>query len=607
MSSASSVSPRVSEPIRLAADFVIVGGGIAGVCAALAAARNGAKVVLVQDRSILGGNASSEVRMHIVGADCHGTRPGARESGLIEELKLEDAARNPHRSYSQWDLLLYEKVTSEPNITLLLDTDCVGCELDLSGGGRRITAVRAVRNSTEDSFVITAPLFADCSGDGRLAVEAGAEFMTGREAKSDYGESLAIDVADPQTLGSSILFTAREYGTPQPFIAPTWVRTFKKHEFKHRPVRGYEYGYWWSEWGGQLNTLKDNAAIRHELLRIALGIWNYIKNSGEHPDSANWALDWVGAIPGKRETRRFLGPHVLTQQDVESGRVFADQVAYGGWWLDLHPPSGVDAIDEEPCVQHHFPHLYTIPLGCLHSRNVANLFLAGRNISATHVAFASTRVMGTCAVMGQAIGTAAARMRAKAGAGIGAFYTREELGTLQQQLLRDDAFLPGLGHGDAIDLARHATVSASGEAVGSPARNVIDGQTRELPTHLGPWADGATHRWESAALPAWLELAWPEPRTVSEIHLTFDSGFHRELILSASDITTSKTVRGPQPELVRDYDILLDGEVVVSVTGNYLRKRIHRLPRAIKASRLRLAVRATHGVETARVFEVRAY
>lgn len=607
MSSVSSVSPPEAGPLRLAADLVVVGGGIAGVCAALAAARNGAKVVVIQDRSVLGGNASSEVRMHIVGADCHGTRPGARESGLIEELKLEDAARNPHRSYSQWDLLLYEKVVGEPNITLLLDTDCVGCELDLSGGTRRITAVRAVRNSTEDTFVITAPLFADCSGDGRLGVEAGADFTTGREAKADHGESLALDVADAHTLGSSILFMARRHDAPQPFIAPTWVRAFQKHEFKHRPIRGYEYGYWWSEWGGQLNTLKDNAAIRHELLRIALGIWNYIKNSGDHPDSANWALDWVGAIPGKRETRRFLGPHVLTQQDVEGGRVFPDQVAYGGWWLDLHPPSGVDAVDEEPCVQHHFPHLYTIPLRCLYSRNIANLFLAGRNISATHVAFASTRVMGTCAVMGQAIGTAAALMRGKLHTGVGDFFATEQIAALQQRLRRDDAFLPGLGHGDAADLARHATSRASSELAGSPALSVLDGHTRELPTHLGPWADGASHRWESAALPAWLELTWPEPRVVSEIHLTFDSGFQRELILSASDITTSKTVRGPQPELVRDYDLLLDGEVVVTVSDNYLRKRIHRLPRTIKAGRLRLAVQGTHGAAGARVFEVRVY
>lgn len=607
MHTASSVSSRELRVLRLDADFVVVGGGVAGVCAALSAARNGAKVVLVQDRSVLGGNASSEVKMHIVGADCHGTRPGARESGLIEELKLEDAARNPHRSYSQWDLLLYEKVALEPNITLLLDTDCTGCELDLSSGARRITAIKAVRQSTEDAFVITAPLFADCSGDGRLGMEAGADFTIGREAKSAYGESLALDAADQHTLGSSILFTARKHATPQPFIAPTWVRKFEQHEFKHRPVKGYEYGYWWSEWGGQLDTLKDNAAIRHELLRIALGIWNYIKNSGHHPDSANWALDWVGAIPGKRETRRFLGAHVLTQQDIESGRVFPDAVAYGGWWLDLHPPSGVDAIDEEPCVQHHFPHLYTIPLRSLYSRNVANLFLAGRNISATHVAFASTRVMGTCSVMGQAIGTAAALARNEPGLAIGEFFDALELSRLQQCLLRDDAFLPGLRHEEAADSARQAVITTSGEVAGSPARSVTDGHTRELFSHLGPWADGATHRWESTALPAWIELSWPEPRAIAEIHVTFDSGFQRELILSPSDSTTSKTVRGPQPELVRDYDVLLDDRVVASVAGNYLRKRVHTLSSPVAASRLRLLVKATHGVPAARVFEIRAY
>lgn len=591
----------------LCTDFVVVGGGLAGVCAALAAARNGTKVVLVQDRSVLGGNASSEVKMHVVGADCHGTRPGARESGLIEELKLEDAARNPHRSYSQWDLLLYEKVALEPNITLLLDTVCVGCEVDVAAGRRRITAIKAVRHSTEDTFTITAPFFADCSGDGRLGSAAGADFVVGREAKSDYGESLALDVADRHTLGSSILFTAREHATPQPFIAPSWVRSFKKHEFKHRPVKGYEYGYWWSEWGGQLDTLKDNAAIRHELLRIALGIWNYIKNSGEHPDSANWALDWVGAIPGKRETRRFVGPHVLTQQDVEGGRVFADAVAYGGWWLDLHPPSGVDAVDEEPCVQHHFPHLYTIPLGCLHSRNVANLFFAGRNISATHVAFASTRVMGTCAVMGQAIGTAAALGRAHAPQSIAEIFDSAGIERLQQRLLRDDAFLPGVRPNDPADLVASAVATASSESPDGLARHVLDGHTRELVAHLGPWADGGTHRWESTALPAWIELALPAAVAVREIHLTFDSGFQRELILSASDATTRKTLRGAQPELVRDYDVLLDDAVVVSVVGNLVRKRVHRLPAAVSASRLRVLVKSTHGVPSARVFEIRAY
>ncbi len=593
---------------ELQTDFVVVGGGLAGVCAALAAARNGAKVILLQDRSVLGGNASSEIRMHTVGADIHGRRPGARESGLIEELRLEDAARNPHRSYSQWDLLLYEKVTAEPNLTLLLDTDCTGCTVETDPAGtRRITAIDAVRQSTEDVFTIRAPLFADCSGDGRLGVEAGADFTVGREAQAEYGESLALPAADRQTLGSSILFTARRHDTPQPFRAPAWVRRFQKHEFKFRPIEGFEYGYWWAEWGGQLDTLKDNAAIRHELLRIALGVWDYVKNSGDHPGSANWALDWVGALPGKRESRRFLGPHVLTQQDLEAGRIFPDTVAYGGWPLDLHPPSGIDAIEEPPCRHIHLDHLYAIPLRALHSRNVANLFFAGRNMSATHVAFASTRVMATCAVMGQAVGTAAALAAARGARSLAAHFTPAELTRLQQRLLRDDAFLPAHRNEDPGDLARLATVTASDATRSGTAGQVNDGFTRELFPALGPWADGATHRWESATLPAWIELAWVHPQTITEIHLTFDSGFERELTLSASDHTTRKIVRGPQPELVRDYEVWLDGRSVLTVSDNYLRKRVHRLAQPVAASRLRLLAKATHGLAHARVFEIRAY
>lgn len=593
---------------ELETDILVVGGGLAGVCAALAAARNGRQVVLLQDRSVLGGNSSSEIRMHVVGADIHGRRPGARESGLIEELRLEDAARNPQRSPALWDLLLYEKVMAEPKITLLLDTDCVGGTTEpTSDGSRRLISAEAVRQSTEEHFQIRAPVFIDCSGDGRLGIEVGAEVTVGREAKSDYGESLALEVADRQTLGSSILFMARRHETPQPFRAPDWVRRFKKDDFKFRPISGYEYGYWWAEWGGHLDVLKDNPAIRHELYRIALGIWDYVKNSGDHPDSAHWALDWVGALPGKRESRRFLGPHVLTQQDLQAGRIFPDAVAYGGWPLDLHPPSGVDAVNEWPCRHIELPNLYSIPLRSLYSRNVANLFLAGRNISATHVAFASTRVMATCATMGQAVGTAAALMVAQGGRSIAATFGADVIGQLQQRLLRDDAFLLSVRNTDPGDLARRATITASSEATGGEAAQVIDGVTRALVPGFGPWADAASHGWISTALPAQLELSWPRPQTIAEIHVTFDSGFERELTLSASDSANRKIIRGAQPELVRDYDLLVDGRIVLSIRDNIVRKRVHRLATPVSGSRLSLSVLATHGTTAARVFEVRVY
>ena len=583
-------------------DLCVIGGGLSGVCAAVSAARRGSRVVLVQDRPVLGGNASSEIRMHVVGADCHGTRPGARETGLLEEFRLDDAVRNPHRSYSQWDILLYEKVTLEPNITLLLNATCDGCETFAENGVKMIRSAHVTRPSTEEAFVITAKFFADCSGDGRLGLEAGADFLRGRESKATFGESLACDAADEQTLGSSILITSRRYNTPQPFIAPSWIRKFERGDFVHRPIGSWEYGFWWAEWGGQLDTIADNEKIRHELYRIALGIWDYIKNSGEYPESANWALDWVGALPGKRESRRFVGPHVLTEQDIMSGRTFEDDVAYGGWWLDLHPPSGVDAVDEPPCVQHHIPHLYGIPLRCLHSRNVGNLFFSGRNISATHVAFASTRVMGTCAVMGQAVGTAASLL---APGDIAAQSTPEKLFEIQQALLKDDAFLPGVANADLLDLARKAEVFASTNE--SAAAAVVNGLGRPIHGNWGPWATEAGNGWTAGELPAWLELRWIEPWKISEVHLTFCTGLQRELTLSPSDRVTAQMVRGPQPETVRDYDLCVDGRVVAEVRGNYQRKRRHKLPEGLRADRVRVRVLATQGAPEAVISEIRVY
>jgi hypothetical protein len=595
---------------HLETDFLVAGGGLAGICAAIAAARHGARVILVQDRSVLGGNASSEIKMHAVGADCHGKKPGARESGIIEEILLEDAVRNPHRSYSQWDLLLYEKVRLEPNITLLLDTDLIGVDVDPRPDGQRvIRRVRAVRQPTEDEFFITAVYFADCTGDGRLGAEAGADCQIGREAKITFGETLARDVADRQTLGSSILITARQHDQPQPFRAPAWTRRFQLSDFKHRPILSYEYGYWWFEWGGQLDSIKDNERIRHELLRIALGVWDYIKNSGHHSDSANWALEWVGALPGKRESRRFLGPHVLTEHDVLSGRIFPDQVAYGGWPIDLHPPSGVDVPDEPPYTPTYFPHLYSIPLRSYHSRNITNLFFAGRNISASHVGFASTRVMKTCAVGGQAIGTAAALWlrRAQPEPDITALSTPAQLRELQQTLLRDDAFLPGLRNEDPADLARRAIVtSTSAIETHSPPR-VLDGITRDLKASFGAWSADAVHAWESTTTPATLTLTLPSPVALQEIHLTFDTGFPRQLCLSPSDGTTRMLIRGPQPETVKHYRLLIDGVVVAEEKNNFLRKRIHRLPAPLPGRIVALESLATHGAERARLFEIRLY
>jgi len=592
---------RVVTTKNLDADVVVIGGGMAGVCAAIAAARNGASVVLIQDRPVLGGNSSSEIRMHIVGADCHGSRndTDARETGILEELRLECAVRNPQRSASMWDLLLYEWIKREPNIVLLLNTSCIGVKM---ASENCIDAVFALRNSTEDLFTVRGKVFIDCSGDGRLGAEAGAEFRKGREGRDEFGESLAPPKPDNKTMGSSILFITRKHDRPMPFKPPNWIRKFPRCEdLPYRAHSSWEYGYWWVEWGGELDTIKDKERIRDELLAIALGVWDHIKNSGLHPESENWALEWIGFLPCKRESRRFIGDYILTQHDLQRGEVFEDGVAYGGWPIDLHPPEGIDT-KEPPNIAVKVP-LYNIPFRCLYSRNIDNLLFAGRNISATHVAFGSTRVMGTCSVMGQAVGTAAALC-------VRYNCTPRELGKeaikdLQQLLLKQDAYIIGVSNSDPYDLARMAEVKASSETKGCEAVNVINGVHRGVYERKNRWASDPMQ-----PMPQWLELHFREPKRIREVHLTFDTGLNRELTLSFSDWANRRMTWGPQPETVCDYELQVlygdSAKTVVKVEGNYQRKRVHKFEPQL-ATGIRLIVHATNGGKSARVFEVRVY
>ncbi len=603
----------------LECDLLVAGGGIAGVCCALAAARLGTRVILCQDRSVLGGNASSEVRMHIVGATgLHGGTElvdELREGGLIEEIRLDLAVHNPQRAPALMDLHLYDLCRREPNLTLLLNTTVVAAEVE----GDQIRSVRAERPSTEQAFRIRAPLFADCTGDGRLGLEAGAPFRHGREAKAEHGETLAQEVADARTLGSSILFQARRHDRPMPFTAPPWVRRFEAGDFRLRPYAqsgfdlGLEYGYWWIEWGGCLDTIRDNEHIRDELLAITLGVWDFVKNrSGV--DATHWALEWIGFLPGKRESRRFLGQHLLSEQDLLESRTFADAIAFGGWPIDTHPPEGVDAPDLPPCTQHELPYVYDIPLRACVSVGPRNLFFAGRNLSATHIAFASTRVMATCAAVGQGVGTAAA-LALRAGVAPADIASQPDLvQAIQQRLLRDDAHLLGVAHADADDLVPRARdILASSAQPGAGPEQVRSGRTRCIARLPAERRQPGLHRWMSQpGLPAWLELRWPEPVELGEIQLVFDTGLHRLLTLSMADGYTQKMLWGrPQPETVRDYTLAAstaDGwQELVRVEANHQRRRVHRLATPITTRALRLTVTATNGLDHARVVEVRAY
>ena len=596
-------NPDVFAKRQLHTDVLIAGGGMAGVCAALAAARNGAKVILIQNRSRLGGNASSEIRMHISGAST--LEQVWRETGILEELVLTEAVTNPQVCYEMFDYVLYDKVHSNENITLLLDTALFEVETQ----DDKVQLIRAYCSQTEEIYEITATYFADCTGDATLAALAGAEFMRGREAKSKWNESLGQDQPDDVNMGSSLMFQARKHDRPMPFVAPSWARKYTFKDFVHRRIDAYDYGYWWLELGGEVDIVKDilndGQRLREELMAVMFGVWDYIKNSGDHPDSANWALSWYGLIPGKRESRRIVGDYIMTQRDVQVPQPFEDRVAYGGWPLDDHLPRGMDDTSKKPNTAIHLKGPYSIPLRSLHSKSFSNLWMAGRNISVSHVALSSTRVMATCATMGQAIGTAMAYCIASNIDFATLIGDKSHLQRYQQQLLRQDQALLDVVNTDESDLARKAVVQASTETAEGKATNVIDGYNRLV-------NDGKSHQWQAeVASEPWIELRWDAEQTIGTIECTFDTGLHRYLRISPSQaVLDMRQVRGPQPETVSDYVITVQrrGETVYEeyVEGNYLRKVVHTFA-PVKGDAVRIQVQGTHGDELARIFEIRCY
>ncbi len=604
MKAARSGKPR----IRAGYDLVVVGGGLSGLCAALAAARHGARTALVHNRSVLGGNASSEVRMHICGADYHGSRPDARETGIVEELLLENRRRNPQASFPIFDTVLWEKARFQENLDLYLNTHFTEAEVE-GGASRRdgaiIRRIRGEQLTTERVFELEAPLFIDASGDGTLAALSGARFMTGREGRAEFGEPHAPEQADRVTMGSSLLFQARDMGRPVPFERPAWAPQFGEEELALRPHEEIDAGFWWVELGGLgSDVIADGEAIRDELLAALHGVWDHIKNCGHH-DAANLALEWVGFLPGKRESRRIIGDYVLREQDLVAGRIFEDAVAYGGWPMDIHAPGGLRHRGP-PNEFHELPQVYTIPYRSLCCRDVRNLLLAGRIVSATHMAASSLRVMATCALMGQAAGTAAA-MAARAGLAPRGVPVRD----LQARLMRDDCWLPGFRHEDAADLAlgaapREDGVDCSSCEPGGEARNLVNGWPRRIGERSNCWISrpmGANGEWAA------LEL--DRERVVGEVDLRFDSNLSRPIMISLSRHARDRQVPGIPPELVRDYTIELrrGGRAVhrEEVRGNHLRHRRHRLPQGVRCDRMLLRVEATHGDPRARVFEVRLY
>ncbi|NOU67213.1 FAD-dependent oxidoreductase [Paenibacillus sp. LMG 31461] len=441
-------------------DITVIGGGLSGVCAAIAAARLGQTVALIQNRPILGGNSSSEVRVWVCGATAHGINRYARETGIMGELFVENQFQNPDGNPYLWDLIVLEAVRAEVNIQLFLNTDVHEVEADGDENNRIIRSVTGWMMGSERRIRFESDMFLDCTGDGLIGFLAGAQFRIGREAREEYQEAWAPEIADDITLGSTILFYTKDVGHPVKYHPPSFAKDITMTSIPiKRVIRSGDSGchYWWIEWGGELDTVHENERIRDELWSVIYGIWDYIKNSGQF-DSANMTLEWVGALPGKREYRRFIGDYMLNQNDILAQTRFEDTVAFGGWSIDLHPPQGMYST-ESGSKHLHADGIYHIPFRSLYSVNVSNMLMAGRNISASHVAFGTTRVMATCAVIGEAAGTGAALCVQKQ-------VTPRELyqkhhKELQQVLLKQDAALIGIRNEDEQDLGRLARLEAS--------------------------------------------------------------------------------------------------------------------------------------------------
>ncbi len=443
-------------------DLCVTGGGIAGVACAVTAARAGIATALIQDRPVLGGNASSEIRVWISGATAHmgSNNRWSREGGLINELLLENCYKNKGGNPVVFDSILLDKVLREEKITLLLNTAVFEV---VKSDAKTISSVKAFCPQNSTMYLISAPLFCDASGDGIVGYLSGAAYRIGAEDTSEFNETMAPDDSFGRLLGQSLYFNTKKANASVDYYPPSFAHLCDEIENipRHKQLNPSAEGchLWWLEYGGRLDPVHDTEKIKRELWKISYGVYNYYKNSKRFLNTENRQLEWMGAITGKRESRRFEGDYILSQNDLLTQKEHCDAVSYGGWSIDLHPADGI--YDKNAGSIHgYISGIYQIPFRTMYSRNINNLFLAGRLISASHVAFGSTRVMATCAHSAQAVGTAAAICVKKQ------IVPRDLIGNdyiaeLQRELIKSGQYIPGYKFVDKLDMVATARLSAS--------------------------------------------------------------------------------------------------------------------------------------------------
>ena len=606
-------------------DVIVVGGGMAGLCAAIAAARQGVHTALIQARPVLGGNASSEIRIHISGADQSLKQPDYAEGGLLYELMLENKKNNEQFSYSVWDMVLFEKAKEEKDLEVFFNTVMYDCETK----DDRIVSIYCVQETTEMRYQLYAPVFVDATGNGTLGYYAGAEYRKGSEPQSEFGELHAPQQPNNYRMGNSILLKARDMGHPVEFTPPSFAKKLTEEqlakrihcvqmrdtincddspnpeEYKRTSMTSsacVDYGYWWLELCGDgEDIITEYETIRDDLIAYAYGIWDHIKNNKEgiHEHHAeNYALEWVGALPGVRESRRLVGDYLLSETDILEHKIFEDAICYGGWCVDLHAPHGLLDFNLLPSDCNFYDGVYTVPYRSYYSKNIKNLYMAGRDISTTRLGLASTRIIGCCAIGGEAVGIAAALCKKYA------CDPRElapHVKELQQLILKEDGFLPGFKNEDEKDLALKAKITASSWKQGGEPEKVANGISRKLGEEQNGWV---TKPGEC------LIMKLDETKEIREIRLTFESNFAYPIRVTMAPLRQAQQRNGVPEELIKDVKIELYREG--KKTGEaFVKDNYQRLCSVgigdVPADEIRVIPESTNGAEQAVIHEIRVY
>lgn len=446
------------KEVKITADLVIAGAGMPGICTALKSARMGMKTALISNRPYFGGNGSAELMIMIVGASgMQEFNYNARETGIIEELFLENLYRNPEKNRYIWDGILLDKLQAEENLMLFPNT-CI--DQVQMGEGSHIASVSGLQTTTETRYVFEAPLFVDDTGDGTVGYLSGAEYRYGREAQAEFGEKFAPEVADDGVLPSTMVFFAHDVGHPVSYTPPKFAKDLTKTDvLEHRiiPPDMFHQFLWFYELDGNMNQMDQYEDILQHHRELVYGVWDYIKNSGKYA-ADNYAFSYISPVAGKRESRRLMGDYMLTEGDVLQQQDFEDAVGHGGWSIDLHALDGF--YSKELINQHiYLKGIYQIPYRCCYSGSIDNLFLEGRSMSVSHVALGSVRTMATLSTIGQSNAVAAFLCKKY---GISPRQVgQDHLEELQQLLMKADQYIVGKQYQDPCNLAASAAICVS--------------------------------------------------------------------------------------------------------------------------------------------------